>query len=105
VRGDGGRVSKESNARRMAEIERRLKAISLTSAPWSPTPDAGVRRGGVAVFHGRNHPEQADRDNADFAAEARQDVPWLVARVRQLESLLDGEGIIGFADPDPIDEE
>lgn len=98
-------MSKESNARRLAEIENRLKRTHDT--PWSVAGDAGIRRGGCVLFEGVKHPCETDRGNADFVANARDDVPWLVARVKQLEAALAG----GFrartsdVDLDPIDEE
>lgn len=76
------------NEKRIRAIEARLRDPTLEAPPWSATPGAGVRRGGVNVFLGRVAPDRWDAANADFAAHARDDVPWLVARVRQLEKTL-----------------
>ncbi len=78
------------NEKRIRAIEARLKANTLASGPWSPTGRGGVRRAGTVIFHDRGAPflDHSDLANADFAANARDDVPWLVARVRQLEKTL-----------------
>lgn len=79
-------MSKESNERRLRQIEDGLKRTHDT--PWSVMGAAGIRRGGVTLFEGVKHPCETDRQNAFFVAAARDDVPWLVARVRQLEAAL-----------------
>lgn len=104
------------NERRMQQIERRLRAVSLTPDPWSATPQGGVRRGGMTVFEHRTDSVLDRAPDAEFAAEARQDVPWLAARVRQLEDALrelprnpSRSAMVALAldalERDPIDEE
>jgi hypothetical protein len=78
-------MSEAGNARRLREIERRVSRA--TFAPWSVGDDAGIRRGGIRLFEGVKGGEQ-DRDNAHFVAAARDDIPWLLARVAQLEAAL-----------------
>lgn len=116
MRGEG------ANARRLREIGLRLR--KLTPAPWSVTGDGGVRCGPIRLLVEKRHAEVCDLANAEFAANARDDVPWLVARVKQLEGALrearanlpelaraakDGDdvgpSIFGVLTVDPLEEE
>lgn len=106
------------NEKRIRAIEARLKTNTLASGPWSPTGRGGVRRAGTVIFHDRGAPflDHSDLANADFTAHARDDVPWLVARVRQLETAFEAARAVlprnataalalDAVDRDPIDEE
>lgn len=79
-------MSREGNASRLREIERRLTDVMLTPTPWSADGAKGVRRAGYIIFASTVGTSFAD---AEFAAHARDDVPWLLARVKQLEAHLE----------------
>ena len=98
------------NERRMREITSRLTRNTLTPSPWHFTHDGGVKRGHVTVFVGRGQNDRAGMSDVDaeFAAHARDDVPWLVARVKQLEAALeqvDPRQVRLALALDPLDEE
>lgn len=68
-------------ADRLAEIEARANAASL--APWELSGD---------VVHDRDYLHvcrPVRRNNADFIAAAREDVPWLVDLARKQQNALD----------------
>lgn len=71
---------------RMRAIEMRVRRA--TSGPWFATLDGSVRRGNITIVSGiARDPFDGltQEDNADFIANARDDVPWLIDRVRYLE--------------------
>ncbi len=78
-------MSAESNERRLREIERRLARNTLTPGAWSTGEGCEVVRGGVLICA---LPAKGPDADAEFIAHARGDVPWLLARVRQLEVAL-----------------
>lgn len=93
---------------RDSEMETRLAAIearanAAAEGPW----DVGAERDGVyggrrtvvrdssllrivSVGQTRLHDNLGAEANVEFIAHAREDVPWLIGRVRELESRLAG---------------
>jgi len=74
------------NEKRIATIE--IRARRADPGPWRWETEGAVFQASVRLFHAGPAINRLHEFNAEFVAEAREDIPWLVARVKQLEGAL-----------------